>query len=235
MNLEHAKKLIIDKRKRRIRKDTYPYVEAVILQDTAPDSPFRDRLVIDWWARAIDPLEAESYDQERLRYFRERMKAHKAAPRMNAAIRQGAALGRELRRLTPDRHRYIRLQLARLSDRKLNYVAVSEVVDTSDRVFEQLTLGIIALEKFKITATGLLRRIGQRIEGDERFDPLATRLCEEPSRLLPDVPKKRVEDRVRLLKTPHDFQWHPYTDFYFEMGRAALIRKLEAEYINKIS
>jgi len=166
--LNALKANILQRRRQRIRLSTYSYVSETILEETRLDHPFRDRMVLDWWHRIVDPLEAESFDVERLRYFRERLIEHRRAPTINAAIRQNKVAGTILRRLQPEKQTYVRLQIRRLSDRRLNYAAAERAVNESDQAFEALFIGLIALPKLKPGPNSFLDKVACKATSDER-------------------------------------------------------------------
>lgn len=237
MSLAEIKRTILDKRRQRVRKSTYEYVATLMREDTAFDHPYRDRMIIDWWARVTDPLEAESFDQGpkgRLKYFRDRLKEHGKAPAVNAAIRQGLHAGKPLRRLSAQKLVYVKHQVRRLADRSLNYVAADAVLAANDDIFEQMTIGLIALPKLRPGRDGgLLDQAVRRASKDPRFLPLMSRIRATPQRLLPGCEERKIERRIEQLTDPYDPIWLSERTYVSENKRLGLIRKLEAEYISK--
>lgn len=231
-----AKAEILKKRRQRIRRETYAYVAQAIVEDTAQDVPFRDRLVIDWWARVVDPLEAERYDQERLRYFRERLREHYAAPSANAAIRQGQSTGNQLRRLLPEKLAYVQHQVRRMADRKINYAAAKRAIEENDSAYEQLTIGLFLLPAIRPGSNdSLLGDAARAATGDPRFGSLMDRLRKDREILLPGLTQTALDRRVQLLSNPFDEGWYvsPSSSYVEERGRQKLIRKIEDYYISE--
>ncbi|TGT56611.1 hypothetical protein EN813_042395 [Mesorhizobium sp. M00.F.Ca.ET.170.01.1.1] len=238
MSIGEMKRAILKKRRQRVRRSTYGYVAELMLADTAFSHPFRDRMVIDWWARIIDPLEAESFDtgpKGRLKYFRDRLREHSKAPAMNAAMRQGAQSGKLLRRLNTQKLAYVRHQVRRLADRRLNYVVAEPALAANSDLYEQLTIGLIALPTFRPGRDGgLLDMASRRASGDRRFLPLVSRIRETPHLLLPGYAERDIEGRIEQLSNPYDPIWLFERSLLSENRRLGLIRKLEEEYLRKI-
>lgn len=206
-----------------------------MLEDTAHDHPFRERMVIDWWSRVVDPLEAEEYDEMRLRYFRKRLAEHKRSASHNARVRQGEHGGKELRRLTPLRLAYVSHQVRRLGDRKLNYAAVDHVYGNNDAVFRRLAIGLLDMEKLHPGPKGFIFNVVRRMIQDARFQPLREQVIADVGRHLPRRTENWVQERLALIDQPFDLL-PPQEDTYLEQERrAGLIRKLEEKYLNKLN
>ena len=235
MTLNEIKEAILKKRRQRIRKTTYSYVAAALLEDIAPAHPFRDRMVIDWWSRVIDPLEAEDYDERRLTYFRKCLSDHRKSASHNARVRQGTQDGKELRRLNPLRLAYITHQVRRLSDRRLNYAAVKDVYDNHNGVFRALAIGLLDMDKLKPGPKGFVYNIINHAKRDARFQPLLNEVREEPGSHLPNRSKGWVNDRLEIVDQPLDLL-PPLEDTYWEEQRQdGLIRAMEEKYIRKLN
>ncbi|KQU64842.1 hypothetical protein ASC75_12565 [Aminobacter sp. DSM 101952] len=238
MNLGEMKAVILKRRRQRVRRSTYAYVAALMLEDTAFAHPYRDRMIIDWWARVIDPLDAESFDEGpkgRLKYFRDRLKEHGKAPAVNAAIRQGLHAGKPLRRMSTQKMGYLKHQVRRLADRRLNYVATDAVLSANDDIFEQMTIGLIALPALRPGRDGgLLDRAARRASDDPRFLPLTARINEAPNTLLPGHDEREIERRIEQLSNPYDSVWLFEESYLSLKKRQGLMRKLEEEYLSKI-
>lgn len=233
--VEKAKAAILKKRRQRIRETTYRYVADAIIEDTAPDQPFRDKMVVSWWARVLDPLEAETYDAQRLRYFRERLHEHAAATKHNADIRQGKASGEQLRRLSAAKFSYVRRQVKRIADPKVNYAAAKRAVQEHDQAYERLVIGLIMLPRIAPRSPdSFLFDAAVAATSDHRFDVLRERLRKDREVVLPGMSRADLERRIELLSDPGDVTWYPETDFQAEQARAGLIRKLEDIYVRKI-
>ncbi|CTQ55399.1 hypothetical protein LP7551_03942 [Roseibium album] len=230
--IEQAKAKILKTRRQRIRKTTYPYVAGKIIEDTKIDNPFRDKMVVDWWARVVDPLEAENYNRKRLQYFRDQLKEHRNALRINAAIRQGVQEGKRQRRLKSDRLAYVELQIKRLSDPKLNYAASQRALEISDNAYEQLTIGLFALphlapkraDSFLIPASVVATR-------DERFPGLYEKVQLKRSSFLPGVGEASFERRTAMLTDPNHEDWYVPNDDWADYLKDGFIRKLEDKYL----
>ncbi|MES0058805.1 hypothetical protein [Mesorhizobium sp. M0041] len=235
MSLPAIKASILKSRRQRIRRVTYDYVASVMVEDIAFEHPFRDRMVIDWWSRVVDPLEAESFDRERLSYFRERLAEHKLAAVHNAALRRGDGNGNELRRLTPKKLAYMKHQVRRLADRRLNYAAALEAYRMHDRVYEGLVLGLVALKELKVGPKGFMLNVAWTAQADPRFRTLIERVRATPEALVPGRTVKWIEQRIGRLTSLEDAFWYPKRDHLFELKQAGLIRKLEDKYLSKIS
>lgn len=234
MSLSEIKAAILKKRRQRIRRHTYAYVADAIIADATTDQPFRHRLIFDWWNRVVDPLEAEKFDVERLRYFRSRLKEHRNSAAHNAAVRQGKGSEATLRRLNTTKLAYIQHQVQRLSDRSLNYAAAERAVAENDQAFERLAEGLVALPELRTRPFGRLERIALRCTCDPRFPALAERLRSDPTGTLPDVTPKWIEQRLAKLTDEFDPIWLFGDDYIETKRREGLIRKLEEEYMNEI-
>lgn len=238
MSLAEIKRAILDRRRQRVRKSTYAYVATLMREDTALDHPYRDRMIIDWWARVTDPLEAESFDQGpkgRLKYFRDRLKEHGKAPAVNAAIRQGLRAGKPLRRMSTQKLGYVKHQVRRLADRGLNYVVADAVLSANDDIFEQMTIGLIALPALRPGRDGgPLDRAARRASNDPRFLPLMSRVRAASHFLLPGREEREIERRIEQLSDPYNSIWLSEQTYVSEKKRLGLTRKLEEEYLSKI-
>ncbi|RUT87469.1 MULTISPECIES: hypothetical protein [unclassified Mesorhizobium] len=238
MSIGEMKRAILKKRRQRVRRSTYGYVAELMLADTAFSHPFRNRMIIDWWARVIDPLEAETFDRGpkgRLKYFRDRLREHLKAPSINAAARQGDVSARQLRRLGAEKLAYVQQQVRRLSDRRLNYVAAEAAFDANDDLYVQMTVGLIALPTFRPGREGgLLDGSARRASNDPRFLPLVSRIRETPDIILPGYAEQDIARRIEQLSNPYDPVWLFERTYVSERKREGLIRKLEEEYLSKI-
>ncbi|RAZ78254.1 hypothetical protein [Mesorhizobium atlanticum] len=238
MHLEEIKNAILKKRRQRVRQSTYTYVANLMLADTALDHPYRDRMILDWWARVIDPLEAESFDRGprgRLKYFRDRLREHRKAPAVNAALRQGSQSGRPLRRMNAQKLGYVMHQIRRLADRRLNYAAAEAVFLQNGDLFDQMTIGLIALPTFRPGREGgLLDRAARKAFNDPRVQPLMSKIREAPQTWLPGHDERAFEQRIEQLSNPYDPIWLFDETYLSVKKRQGLIRKLEDEYLRKI-
>lgn len=224
---------ILKERRQRIRKTTYGYIAQLIINDTRIDHPFRDRMVLDWWHRVVDPLDSESFDKERLRYFRARLKEDHSALKWNAELRQGLATGKPLRRLNAEKRQYYRHQIARLSDRRLNYAAVEAAVDDNDTAFERLFIGLVALSKLTPGNGNWLGKVASKATRDQRALRLIDLLSDQDQALVPHMSNGEILKRIEQLKTPWDLIWYrPEEDYIATMREWGLIRKLEEEFTN---
>lgn len=228
---------ILKERRRRIRKTTYDYVARVIEEDTRFDHPHRDRMVIDWWHRIVDPLEAEGYDKRRLAYFRERLLEHRAAPHWNSTLRQGEQSGKPKRRLTPKKFAYVTHQIRRLADRKLNYAAAETALSKSDIGYRQLVIGLLALPYFQHSPKRLLERASSRAASDNRFKALVADVQTEPEHYVPGRPAWSILNRIDIISDSFHRFWFdlPTMDYLTEFKYRGLIKKIEDEYLSKIS
>jgi hypothetical protein len=195
---------ILRKRRHRIRKTTYAYVARLMIEDTAPGNPHRSRMVLDWWHRVVDPLEAEKFDVERLRYFRERFLEHQQAPSRNAAIRKGKLAGKQLRRVPVEKASYYRLQISRLSDRTLNYAAAEKAVRENDAAFRQLLIGLVELPKLSPGANSWLGDAAWWGTSDRRAKAILSELKADPSAILPEMDTRHVARRIDQLTNRFD-------------------------------
>lgn len=238
MSLAEIKRAILDRRRQRVRKSTCAYVATLMREDTALDHPYRDRMIIDWWARVTDPLEAESFDQGpkgRLKYFRDRLKEHGKAPAVNAAIRQGLHAGKPLRRMSTQKLGYVKHQVRRLADRRQNYVVADAVLSENDDVFGQMAVGLIVLPELRPGRDGgLLDQAARKASSDPRFPSLMARIREAPNALLPGHGEREIESRIEQLSNPYDPVWLFEENYLSVKKRQGLIRKLEEEYLSKI-
>ena len=233
--VERAKAAILKKRRQRIRKGTYGYVADAIIEDTAAEQPFRDRMVVSWWGRVVDPLEAERYDKERLRYFRERLREHRAALQHNVEVREGRRLDKPLRRLAPVKLAYMQQQVRRITDPKVNYAAAKRAVAENDRAYDQLVMGLFMLPRIRPhSSEGFLSAAAWAATRDPRFADLVVRLRQDREALLPGVTEEAFDRRVQVLSDPGDIAWYVPGDFKTGIGRQHIIRVMEDNYIKDI-
>lgn len=233
--LRQLKDGILKRRRQRIRRTTYAYVAEKIIEDTAPENPYRVPLVLDWWHRVVDPLEAESFDAERLPYFRERLEEHRKAPAHNAAIRQGLLKAEPMRRVSARKVGYWRLQIARLTDRRLNFAAATQAVLANDQAFEQLLLGLIALPRLRPSAGSWVDRAARWAAHDRRADAIFQRAMEDPGCVAHDLQPRRVAERIGQLRNPFDRIWLYGEDYVSTKAAEGLTRKLHDKYSNYFS
>ena len=238
MHLGEMKRTILKKRRQRVRRSTYEYVAELMLADTTFNHPFRNRMIVDWWARVIDPLEAETFDRGpkgRLQYFRGRLREHAKAPAMNSAIRQGDLSARPLRRMSTEKLAYVKHQVRRLADRRLNYVVAEATLAGNSDLYQQMTIGLIALPTFRPGRDGGLLDVAARTaSSNPRFLPLVSRIRETPHLLLPGHAEPDIERRIEQLSNPFDPIWLFERSYVSEKRREGLIRKLEEEYLSKM-
>lgn len=230
--LDAAKAAILKERRQRIRRTTYSYVASIMIEDATMEAEFRHRLVLDWWNRIVDPLDAETYDVERLRYFRERLREHDASAAHNAEVRQGRSQAKAKRRLSPETLAYFQHQVKRLSDRGLNYAAAARAVEEHDAAYEVLTTGLIGLPEIRPSHHGRLERVVQAATRDGRFQALADKLKADTVAMLPGWTEKRLLDRLAVLEDRFHQVWLHGDDYLSVKRREGLIRKLEEEYCN---
>ncbi len=198
---------ILKRRRQRIRHTTYDTVAGLIIQDTAPEAPFRNRMVIDWWHRVVDPLEAERFDEERLRYFRDRLKEHERSLAVNSAIRQGRAKGKTLRRLPPPKLALYKHQVRRLAPGSVNYAAVEQAVAGNDKAFEQLVYGLVMLPRLSTSRFGFMERVVTRVVADSRSDALFVKAAETGASAFPGMTARRIAERIGQIRNPFDPVW----------------------------
>lgn len=233
--VERAKAAILKKRRQRIRKGTYGYVADAIIEDTAAEQPFRDRMVVSWWGRVVDPLEAERYDKERLRYFRERLREHRAALQHNVEVREGRRSDKPLRRLAPAKLAYMQQQVRRIADPKINYAAAERAVAENHKAYEQLVLGLFMLPRIRPhSSEGFLSAAAWAATRDPRFEDLLVRLRPDRETLLPGVTEEAFNRRLQVLIDPGDNAWYVPRDFKDELGRQHIMRTMEAYYLSRI-
>lgn len=228
--IDAAKAAILKKRRQRIRRTTYPYVASIMIEDATMQQEFRHRLVLDWWNRIIDPLDAESFDQERLRYFRKRLREHDASAAHNAEVRQGTRQAKTKRRLSPMKLEYCRHQVKRLSDRGLNYAAAARAVAEHDAAYEALTTGLVGLPVLRPSPHGRLEQAVRAATSDGRFQRLAEKISADTGNQLPGWTASRLQDRLEMFADRFHPVWLYGDDYVSTKRREGLIRKLEDEY-----
>lgn len=229
--IDAAKAAILKGRRQRIRRTTYPYVASIMIEDATMKEEFRHRLVLDWWNRIVDPLEAEKFDEERLRYFRERLREHGASAAHNADVRQGRKKAKAKRRLSPLKLAYCQHQVNRLSDRGLNYAAAARAVEEHDAAYEALAAGLVGLPELRPSPYGRLEQAVRAATMDARFEALADKLKADTAALLPGWTESRLQERLAVFQDRFHQVWLHGDDYVSTMRREGLIRKLEAEYI----
>lgn len=235
LSLSELENIILKPRRQRIRRSTYTRVAEAMIEDATLDQPFRHRLVLDWWSRVVNPLQAQKYDAERLRYFRLAVKNHRNSPAHNAALRQGAKKGKPLRRLKPARLAYMQYQIRRMSDRGLNYAAAARAVAESDHAYERLALGLVALPQLSPSREGWLSNIVSTAVRDKRWEALVAKLRSDYATTLPGTVPEIIEWRLNLLTNPSAAIWPRINDYVGAMRQQGLIRKMREEYLNEIS
>ncbi len=228
--IDAAKAAILKERRQRIRRATYPYVASIMIEDATMKAEFRHRLVLDWWNRIVDPLDAETYDAERLRYFRERLREHNASAAHNAEVRQGRSQAKAKRRLSPAALAYFQHQVKRLSDRGLNYAAAARAVKEHDAAYEALTTGLIGLPELRPSPYGRLEQAVRAATTDARFQSLADKLEADTAAMLPGWAESRLQDRLAVFQDRFHRVWLHGDDYVSTKRREGLIRKLEDEY-----
>jgi hypothetical protein len=235
LSLSELENIILKPRRQRIRRSTYTRVAEAMIEDATLDQPFRHRLVLDWWSRVVNPLQAQKYDAERLRYFRLAVKNHRNSLAHNSALRQGAKKGKPLRRLKPERLAYMQYQIRRMSDRGLNYAAAARAVAECDQAYERLALGLVTLPVLDPSREGWLRKIVSTAVSDKRWAALEEKLRSDSSAVLPGRLPEFIEFRLKMLTEPGAMIWPQINDYVSAMKQQGLIRKIREEYLNEIS
>lgn len=228
--IDAAKAAILKERRQRIRRTTYPYVASMMIEDATMKSEFRHRLVLDWWNRIVDPLDAEKFDEERLRYFRQRLREHSASAAHNAEVRQDRKQAKVKRRLSPLKLAYCQHQLKRLSDRRLNYAAATRAVEEHDPAYEALATGLVGLPELRPTPYGRLEQAVRAATSDARFQGVADKLKADTAAMLPGWTESRLQERLAVFQDRFHEVWLHGDDYVSTKRREGLIRKLEDEY-----